>query len=132
MDPTQTAPLSDADHTVALTAQWLSNEGYHYAAAVLEAVIRRHPIVWLSDLRANEGELKRLLDVGGEAQCRVYSGEHRLYWRPKCSGYTSSALEAGIFTFWAAYAATSHCGPEKEIGYEMLPSSDGVGSGWKS
>lgn len=48
-------------------------------------------------------------------ECRIYSGEHRLWWRPSGFGYTGSELEAAVEPFAEAFRRTSHCGPEKRI-----------------
>ncbi len=40
---------------------------------------------------------------------RIYSTEHRAYWRPNGAGYTTNESEAGVWT------ETRHCGPEKGI-----------------
>lgn len=128
------APMTERDETILSTAAWLDAEGYTPAAAVLRAVVGRHEIVTLEELKANPdilSSLKSRLDI----QCRIWSDERRGYWRPDGHGYTSSALEAGIYAFWAAYASTSHCGPEKGICYEILPESAARPekvSGWKS
>ncbi|CDO35795.1 hypothetical protein [Novosphingobium sp. KN65.2] len=52
----------------------------------------------------------------------IWSGEHHAYWRPEASGYTSRATKAGIYTREVAISLTSHCGPEKRIELEPLPS----------
>jgi|KBSMisStaDraftv2_1062788.scaffolds.fasta_scaffold03115_13 hypothetical protein len=49
----------------------------------------------------------------------IWSGEHRLWWRPHYAGYTSKIEEAGIYTFEDAFAHTRHCGPEKKIVFEL-------------
>jgi hypothetical protein len=51
---------------------------------------------------------------------RIWSGEHAAYWRPDCGGYTREVSEAGVYSFEDAYAATNHCGREKEISFEPL------------
>lgn len=50
-------------------------------------------------------------------QFRIWSGEHMMWWRPGRSGYTTGLDQAGIYTFAEAWAATKHCGPEKQIQY---------------
>jgi hypothetical protein len=51
---------------------------------------------------------------------RIWSDEHKAWWRPNCQGYTAYATDAGIYTFSDAWDATSHCGPEKKIVYEAV------------
>ena len=48
---------------------------------------------------------------------RIWSQEHRAWWRPKYQGYTGDTSQAGIYTFQEAYDGTKHCGPEKRIVY---------------
>lgn len=48
---------------------------------------------------------------------RIYSNEHEMFWRPNGAGYTADKAEAGVYDFDDAWARTSHCGPEKKIGY---------------
>ena len=128
------APMTECDQEVLAVVTWLEREGYIPAATVLRAVVGRHQIVTLEELRADEDTLERLkqdLDL----PCRIWSGEHSGYWRPDGHGYSRSALSAGVYIFWAAYATTSHCGPEKEIAYEILPvaaTETRRASGWKS
>ena len=51
---------------------------------------------------------------------RIWSAEHRLYWRPNGQGYTSDRSEAGVYKFEDAVRRTRHCGPEKRIFYELV------------
>lgn len=48
---------------------------------------------------------------------RIWSNEHRAWWRPEGCGYTTNVNEAGIYTFKDAFDCTSDCGPEKGIEY---------------
>jgi hypothetical protein len=48
---------------------------------------------------------------------RVWSREHKAYWRPDGSGYTDDAAAAWVVEFTTAYYCTKHCGPEKHICY---------------
>lgn len=48
---------------------------------------------------------------------RIYSGEHRAWWRPEAHGYTIVYSESGIYDFADAWRRSSHCGPEKKIEY---------------
>ena len=49
----------------------------------------------------------------------IFSGEHRMFWRPFASGYTSQVALAGRYEKDEADAVTAHCGPDKMI--EILP-----------
>lgn len=46
---------------------------------------------------------------------RVWSEEHRAWWRPTGNGYTTAEAGAGVYDFADAYERTKHCGPEKRI-----------------
>lgn len=46
---------------------------------------------------------------------RIWSGEHRAWWRPDGCGYTPHMIEAGIYTRWDAERRTKHCDPSKMI-----------------
>lgn len=45
----------------------------------------------------------------------IWSGEHRMWWRPEGKGYSQDIHHAGIYTRVEAEDYTSHCGPEKMI-----------------
>lgn len=51
------------------------------------------------------------------AQVRIWSGEHRAWWRANRSGYCSDVAGAGVYPFEDAWQASQHCGPEKQIAY---------------
>lgn len=51
---------------------------------------------------------------------RIWSDEHRAYWREGGAGYTAQPHQAGVYTFNDAYSRTRHCGPEKGIVYEIV------------
>ncbi len=60
-----------------------------------------------------------------DAPTRVYSGEHHAWWRrvgdsKGGNGYAIDVGDAGVWTFAEAYAATCHCGAEKQIVLEAL------------
>jgi phosphopantetheinyl transferase (holo-ACP synthase) len=48
---------------------------------------------------------------------RIYSAEHRAYWRGTGQGYTNIEDESHIWSLKDAYKKTNHCGPEKQIQY---------------
>lgn len=78
-------------------------------------VIRRH----LAPMQRRGGERGRAKLAG--RQVRIWSDEHRAWWRAECCGYTTQIEAAGTYTFEEAWAATSHCGPEKRIVFEVQP-----------
>ena len=55
-------------------------------------------------------------------QVRIWSGEHRAYWRSMGNGYSWDTEEAGVFDFEDAYNRTNHCGPEKKIIFHIVES----------
>lgn len=66
-------------------------------------------------------EPERAPDAGPDT--RIWSGEHRAWWRANRSGYTTDEQAAGIYSFEEAYAATRHCGPEKQIELQIVDAS---------
>lgn len=50
----------------------------------------------------------------------IWSSEHHAWWRPDRSGYTTFRSAAGRYSFEDAWEATSGCGPEKKITFEVL------------
>jgi hypothetical protein len=53
----------------------------------------------------------------------IWSGEHRLYWRPGYCGYTGDILKAGVYDARDALAHTIHCDPEKKIALIVAPAN---------
>lgn len=51
----------------------------------------------------------------------IWAGEHNSYWGPEGRSYYDKN-KAGIYFFHDAYARTQHCGPEKQIAYELIES----------
>ncbi len=49
----------------------------------------------------------------------IWSDEHNAYWRPNGCGHTVRISAAGTYDFEDAFRRTSHCGPEKQIEYEL-------------
>lgn len=55
---------------------------------------------------------------------RIWSDEHRAYWRPGGGGYTVERVAAGTWAVQDAFAKTKHCGPEKRIWFETVRAGD--------
>lgn len=51
---------------------------------------------------------------------RIWSGEWKAFWRSNSAGYTYETDSAGLYSFEDAWKATSHCGPEKKIKFELV------------
>jgi hypothetical protein len=119
-------PATEADNHTARIAAWLEDEGYIPAATILRAMVRRHEVVTqaeLLDASSNGGLLASLLESSPPRQCRIWANKHGgAYWRAGGNGYTTSALEAGVFTFSGAWVATRHIIPA-HIEYEILGDS---------
>jgi hypothetical protein len=63
---------------------------------------------------------------------RIYSDEHRAWWRPFGHGYTDTRADAGVWTKDEAIDATKHCGPEKKITLEFgSPAPSTPADGWR-
>lgn len=52
---------------------------------------------------------------------RIWSDEHRAWWRAEGHGYTTVLERAGIYDYADARQRVWHCGPEKKILFERLP-----------
>jgi hypothetical protein len=65
---------------------------------------------------------RKFLPLG--VRVRIWSEEHRAYWRPKGCGYTGERTEAGDWVSQDAFAMTCHCGPEKRIWFEFVQRGD--------
>ena len=50
---------------------------------------------------------------------KIWSGEHRAYWRPDGKGYTTDPHFAGLYPLKNALERSRHAGPEKKISYEL-------------
>jgi hypothetical protein len=72
----------------------------------------------LAPLQRRGGERGRAKLAG--KRVRIWSDEHRAWWRRDCCGYTVHAEAAGIYAFEDAWQATNHCGPEKRIVFEVV------------
>jgi hypothetical protein len=73
---------------------------------------------WLTSIQRKGGERTRAKLAGKKV--RIWSAEHRAWWRPEFCGYTVHVEAAGIYEFEDAYDATGHCGPEKQIRFEVV------------
>lgn len=131
-------PFTEQDDSVLESARWLEEHHYGAAAIALRTTVQRHQLVTLEELKDKDNApIFNALLVQQATQCRIWSNEHRSYWRAGGFGYCSSALHAGVFALEDAYKMTSHCDPDKEICYEILPTPDPRASladmtGWKS
>ena len=54
-------------------------------------------------------------------QVRIWSDEHRAWWRPDAHGYTTVEAKAWVTTFDRAFLVSRHAGPEKGITYVLVP-----------
>lgn len=54
----------------------------------------------------------------------IWSGEHRMWWRPNASGYSEEFMRAGVYTRAEAEDATRHCGPSKMI--NIIPLEEAI------
>ncbi|RVT91438.1 hypothetical protein EOD42_22545 [Rhodovarius crocodyli] len=82
----------------------------------------KRPQAWRRNLASIEragGERTRVKLAG--RLVRIWSGEHRAYWRDGGHGYTDNRrVEAWLLPFEDAYARVKHCGPEKRIAFEVV------------
>lgn len=72
----------------------------------------------LTSIKRKGGERTKAKLVG--QMVRIWSDEHRAWWRPNRSGYTTIIEAAGVYTFEDAFAASGHCCPMKKIIYEIV------------
>ncbi len=79
-----------------------------------KTTIRRH----LAAMQRKGGERTRAKLAGKIV--RIWSREHGAWWRAERCGYTVHAEAAGLYAFADAWAAASHCGPEKRIVFEVV------------
>ena len=61
-----------------------------------------------------------LQDRWQRREVRIWSEEHRAFWRPDGKGYTSDPSQAWKLPFEGAFAVTKHAGPEKQIRFRRL------------
>lgn len=73
----------------------------------------------LTSMQRQGGERSKAKLTGKKV--RIWSGEHRAWWRPNGCGYTTFIEASGIYAFEDAYSHTAHCGPEKRIKYVVVP-----------
>ena len=85
-----------------------------------------HPVTalrqTLENMKGSGGEASRAPFEGRTV--RIWSDEHRMWWRRDFCGYTKDVHTAGIYPFTAAWRATKHCGPDKMIIFEAVESPD--------
>lgn len=72
----------------------------------------------LTAMQRKGGERTRAKLIG--KMVRIWSREHSAWWRSGCSGYTVQIDAAGVYAFEEAWKATRHCGPEKQIVFEVV------------
>lgn len=60
------------------------------------------------------------------ARVRIWSGEHRAWWRPGGYGYTSDIRDAWVLDRPQAESLTAHCGPEKSIRIRTVVPGDAI------
>lgn len=70
----------------------------------------------LEFLRANEKTRDSLRD----RQTRIWSDEHKAYWRQNKCGYTEDKNTAGIYPFFQAWGMIHHAGQDKQIVFELV------------
>jgi hypothetical protein len=63
---------------------------------------------------------RALIKLAEKVTVRIRSGQWGMYWRPDGCGYTNDGLEAGLYDFKDAFERTSHCGPEKQIYFQVV------------
>ncbi len=69
-------------------------------------------------------KFKTYMDNMRNRLVRIYSEQHRVYWRENGSGYCLRASEAGLYTLELAYDFTRHCGREKQIQFNFLSKTE--------
>lgn len=50
----------------------------------------------------------------------IWCGEHAAWFRPFAAGYTTNKSNVGVYVFEDAWKRTYHCGPEKDIQYQIV------------
>ena len=69
----------------------------------------------LTSMKRKGGERTKAKFAG--KRVRIWSGEHRAWWRPGGCGYTTLIENAGIYSFEDAWRASAHCCQTKQIYY---------------
>ena len=58
---------------------------------------------------------------------RIYSAEHRAWWRNTGQGYTLNPFKSAVWDVRDAFNRTSHCGPEKQIQFVGADNAEASG-----
>lgn len=66
----------------------------------------------LEYIKKNPDKMQRFINV------RIWSNEHKAWWRNNCCGYTDIRHIAGVFTIDMAFSQTKHCCRKKRIVFE--------------
>lgn len=70
--------------------------------------------------RMNTAAVERYMAKHGHRTVLIYSAQWSSFWKTGGAGYTKDPNQAGLYSLADAFARTCHCGPEKEIHYELL------------
>lgn len=108
VNPNPPAPVSGEG-----AGQKFSDKG----AAPAAIHVRQKSRYPLEELKSNR-ELRESL---AGKRVRIWQGDHGgAWWRPPANGYTTSENKAAVYPFDLAWLYSSHCGPEKQISFDVL------------